>query len=132
MIAPKVTSIVETKFKLPITLISFGVKSGKPFPKADCYLDVRGAADPSFAVAGNGDDPAVQKYVMGFSSITPYLEVISEHLRRLTSRRGEGNEYNKPFVVCCMCAHGIHRSRAMKHILASMLRNNGWQQVEVG
>lgn len=119
------------KTLLFLQFISFGVKSGKEFPKADCYLDCRGVVDPSHTIGGTGDDPKVQTYIKTFSSIFPYFDTLRCHLDCLTSRRGSGHEYDKPFVVCCMCAHGIHRSRAMKHILADMFKGQGYTKVEV-
>lgn len=126
------TPLAEVKQNLFITLRSFGVKSGEPFPPAELYLDCRGLANPIYGgPSGTGDDPKVQGWVANFSDITLYFRLVEEAFSRLTTRKGKGKEYDAPFRIVCMCAHGIHRSRSLKHILAGWLRMEGYQRVEV-
>lgn len=121
------------KQHLTIQIQSFGIKSGQPFPLGiDLYLDCRGVIDPSQnGIAGNGDNLEVQAFVKHNSATFAYFDLTLQGIYRLTTRRGEGKEFDKPFQVLTMCAHGIHRSRAMKHILAEWLRDIGFQHVEV-
>ena len=130
---PATLNLNEARLHLPIVLMSFGVKSGQLFPPADLYLDCRGCADPSHVMSGTGDDPEVQEWVWDRSAniLQAYRGLIWESISRLTTRRGAGKEFDKPFVILTMCAHGIHRSRAMKHILGRWLRADGFSQVEV-
>lgn len=125
-------NLSEAKKNLSIVFHSFGVKSGQEFPKADLYLDCRGVAEPSGAgLSGTGDNPDVQDWVNLNSNLSPYFDMVIGGISRLSTRRGVGKEYEKPFTVVTMCAHGIHRSRAVKHILAKTLRGTGWGMVEV-
>ena len=129
---------MNLKTDLKIILKSYGLKSGQPLPPADCYIDCRGVPDPSQAIGGsglgfggNGDLPAVQTWIASHIVLLPYREIVGDHLSKLSTRRGVGHEYDKPFIILTMCAHGIHRSRAMKHILARELRGVGYQHVRV-
>lgn len=101
-------------------------------PKADVYLDCRGAANPCHGgPSGSGDSPEVQAYVEANTDVDTYVDMIFAHLVRIpTRRKGQGDPWIKPIHVLCFCAHGIHRSRAMKHILARRLKASGWN-VEV-
>lgn len=130
---PVLTSMDDIKAKLPLVFFSFGVKSEKKeFPKADLYLDCRGVANPSHGgPAGNGDDIDVQLWVAVHSTLNAYCEMIQMALSRMTARRGEGKEYEKPFRIGCCCAHGVHRSRAVKHILARWAKLAGHVDVTV-
>jgi RNase adaptor protein for sRNA GlmZ degradation len=109
--------------KLLIKFISAGVKSG-PLPPADYYLDCRVVYNPFHdpTLAGKtGDDLSVQLKVRELSpSVDAMRDLLREAIRRIpTRRKGEGKDpYEKPFVVCCFCAHGIHRSRSVKHLLS--------------
>lgn len=125
------TNAKELKEKLPLVFFNCGVKGLKKMPKADLYLDCRGLANPSIAGLGGGDDPTVQEWVLANSDISPYIMLIEDALSRMTTRRGPGHEYDKPFRILTMCAHGIHRSRAAKHILAKWAKSNGYKSVEV-
>ena len=130
------TDINTTKAKLHIALRSFGVKTNSSFPHADLYIDCRGVPDPSHAVItaqepGTGDMIAQRQWVKERVNLTLYTDLIADHLRRLTTRRGVGLEYDKPFNILTLCAHGIHRSRAMKWLLAERLHQMGFQHVEV-
>lgn len=125
------TDFAKIKSNLEIVLRSFGVKSGKDFPSADTYIDCRGIPDPSHYTSGNGDDPAVQQWVKEKIDLGLYYELVMQHFSMLTLRKGQGNEFDKPFIILCMCAHGIHRSRALKNLLAASLKGNGYQKVKV-
>lgn len=123
------------KYPLTFEFISYGVKNGQELPKADCYLDCRGVPNPVFnhSLSGSGDDPDIQKWVVDElgSGLGFYTGIINQGVAKLPLRRnGEHDPYERPFKVCTMCAHGIHRSRAMKHILAQYYHLIGYH-VEV-
>lgn len=129
---PVLTDLNVVKASLPLIFFSFGVKGDKEFPKADLFLDCRGVANPSHGgPPGSGDDLDVQMWVAEHSNLRPYVEMVKMALSRMTARRGVGNEFEKPFRIACMCAHGVHRSRSMKHLLARWARLVGYQSVEV-
>lgn len=130
---PILTDLAEVKKSLPLVFFNHAIKGSKAFPKADLYIDVRGVANPSASggPGGTGDSPTVQQWVRLHSDITPYTQLIEQALSRMTSRRGHGKEYDKPFRIVTMCAHGIHRSRACKHILAYWCSKQGYKLVTV-
>ena len=129
---PIITPCQLVKDHLSITLASFGVKTGMEWPKADLYIDCRGVANPmhTAGLCGTGDEGEVQEWVRTYTDVFPYYDIVREALTRLTTRRGEGKEFDKPFHIVTMCAHGIHRSRAMKHIIGKHLTGLGFK-VEV-
>lgn len=110
-----------------IKLISAGLKGG-PLPKADCYLDCRGIENPMRHGYANGVMLGAQSIVIteNYSQLNAFQRIIKDHIHQLPNRRGKDWD-QKPFVICCMCAHGIHRSVAVKHILASELVAEGYQ-----
>lgn len=127
-----------TQSYLKLRLINFGLKEVQEIPKADLYLDCRGIMDPSWQKGhgGSGDNPSVQEKVKASSPMTimALRNVIEEAVsgQRIPLRRSEDKDpYEKPFVVAFMCAHGIHRSRAAKHIVGDLLKKAGYN-VEIG
>lgn len=116
-----------------ITLISTGLKSGAALPKADLYIDCRPMANPFHEPklgAMSGDAEIVQEWVEARSPdlVQAYLQQIKDTLETLPLRRANsssGKTPNDPLIICCFCAHGIHRSRATKHILARKLKGLG-------
>lgn len=105
-------------------------------PKADLYLDCRVIPNP-FLVKGvgsfTGENPIVQQWVLehGQLFISSFSQLITDGIAQIpTRRKGKDDPFAAPYVICTMCAHGIHRSRAMKHLLADRFRKGGWN-VEV-
>lgn len=130
--APTLTNLDLVKKNLPLIFTSIGVKGLDKMPKADLYLDCRGIANPSHGGPnGTGDDIDVQLWVATHSNIKPYCEMVEMALSRMTARRGAGKEFEKPFKILAMCAHGVHRSKSMKHLLARWAKLDGYQSVEV-
>lgn len=119
---------------LKLVFINHGMKTGGPLPRADFYLDCRGIADPSRSVgspSGTGDTPAVQDWIRKKVDLRPYKQLITDGLWAIPGRRrSEPLPYARPYVICTFCAFGIHRSRAMKHLLANELGAMGYN-VEV-
>ena len=121
----------------PVTvhLFSFGKKRGdENFAtlKADLLLDARVAPNPSYdKTIGSltGDDIRVQNWMrreIG-AQLDTYRDMILLGLSTLKKRREPdgGDPYGKPFIVGIFCAHGIHRSRSLKHLLREELRKLG-------
>lgn len=131
-VMPKLTDLGLVKTSLPLVFGSIGVKGLEKMPKADLYLDCRGIANPSHGgPSGTGDEVDVQYWVATHSNIKPYCEMVEMALSRMTARRGAGKEFEKPFKILCMCAHGVHRSKSMKHLLARWAKLSGYMSVEV-
>lgn len=127
--------------RVHLIFTNHGLRKGPP-PPADLYIDARSCADPTSAnykrrepdaelIAHNlydmltgidtGEDKKVQRWIEKESpqSFASFMMQVEAAMERIPSRRrGEKDPYAKPFVVCCLCAWGIHRSRATKHILA--------------
>lgn len=132
MKAVPTTPLEGCKKNLKIEMFNFGCKHVDKLPGAELYLDCRGVANPSHGgPGGTGDDPQVQDWVRYNSDLTPYCLMIQDALSRLITRKGEGHEFDKPFRIATFCAHGIHRSRAIKHLLANFLNNSGYLNVKV-
>ena len=107
---------------LTIILQSSGYKAG-PLPEKgiDLFIDCRAIANPCYipSLGGkSGDDQEVQEWVAYHTDMDAYYAIVEEALTRIPIRRNDKeNPYEKPFVIHCFCAHGIHRSRSMKHLL---------------
>lgn len=116
-----------------IVIFSTGLKSATSLPKADLYLDCRPMANPFHEpklAAMSGDAEIVQDWVRERSGdlILAFLQQINDTLKTLPLRRANsssGKTMADPLLVCCFCAHGIHRSRATKHILAREIKALG-------
>lgn len=121
--------------KSKLILINDGWKSisaQHPLPKADLYLDCRPLPNPFHdkMVGGlSGDSPATQDWMLQRAQpfLKSFYQQVVDGLIRIPSRRqGDGDPFSKPYTICLLCAHGIHRSRAMKHILGAKLKAGGW------
>lgn len=124
----------NTKNTLKLIFQSYGLKTSKPIPKADLYFDCRCVVDGSGAkgIGGTGDSKAMQDYVKQMSpmSINGFVGQLREGIARIPDRRSDRPDpFDEPFVVLCMCAHGIHRSRSVKNILADRFKADGYNVV---
>lgn len=121
----------STKAKLELVFQSYGLKTGKPLPKADLYFDCRAVGEHGGFTSGlTGKDQSFQDMVetSSASAISAMESILYEAIPLIPARRSQStNPYAEPFVVLCMCAHGIHRSVATKHILAKYMIENGWK-----
>lgn len=118
-----------------LVLINDGWKSintTHPLPKADLYLDCRPLPNPFHDAATrpfSGDDSKVQDWMLERAQpfLKSFYQQIVDGLERIPDRRAQDEHpFEKPYTVCLLCAHGIHRSRAMKHILGAKLKAGGW------
>lgn len=108
--------------------------SGKkvaPLPDGkDLYIDCRAVWDPSKS-HGGGAEMATQLAIRTRTPIKAYVEVVDGAIKTLSQRRENSTKaQHAPMTIHCFCAYGMHRSVAMKHILATEFRLKGWD-VEV-
>ena len=123
---------------MKITLLSRGLKSAGVFPtKADLYLDARSIPDPA-SVAGLKNDPYAMnklfKEINGLDIVDRFMPLVQDCVKSLPSRRinSMGKKNPNYCTVVCFCAYGIHRSVALKKMLAAeiILKQPTWE-VEV-
>ena len=121
---------------LHLKLISFGLKTthGADEPPADLYVDCRGVWDPTLngiKASKSGDTEEVQAAIKGAAPVDAYYRMIVCGFENIPKRRrGEANPYARPYTIAFFCAYGIHRSRAMKHLIGNRLTAAGYS-VEV-
>lgn len=102
-------------------------KDGVNLPShKDLYLDCRACYDPS-QHSGTGDDTRLQLLVRDRTPITAYMEIVKGFIDTWPNRRMEWQDpFAHSLTIHCFCAWGMHRSRAMKHIIADELRRMGY------
>lgn len=100
-------------------------------PLADLYLDCRVLPNPVFidGIGSTGDDPKMQSWMD--ANALPFIEafeaLICDGIAQIPKRRaGKEDPWAEPYIICFMCAHGIHRSRSMKHVIAKRLKSYGY------
>lgn len=120
-----------SEFTVPIVFKSHGVKKSPP-EYAHFYVDARCVRDPS-SVAGlggnSGDSPNVQEWIAKAApeAVAAAIEQVKQAIRMIPFRRmGKKDVWEDPFEVCFLCAHGIHRSRSLKWIVANALLAEGY------
>ena len=119
------------RFVAHLHLLSAGWKAGPP-PPADLYLDCRILPNPAHQPklgGASGDHPSVQNWMRGSASkfISSFRQEIIDGLDQVPGRRnGKDDPWAAPYRIAFVCAHGIHRSKAMKHIIADLLKEEGW------
>lgn len=111
---------------------SSGLKTG-PLPMGkDYYIDCRAVPDPTRVVkkaadyhyapgvSGDGSMIPVQNWIRDHISIPTYVKLISDMLKTIPSRRENNPKKDEldPVTIHTFCAYGVHRSVAMKWILA--------------
>jgi hypothetical protein len=95
-------------------------------PKADLYLDCRGLID-----GHQVDLPSAQyRQLLEEACNTTYEAMVTtvvESLKNLAARRRfVADPTAEPYEILCLCAYGMHRSKASKHILAGRLKALGY------
>lgn len=131
---------MNPKFLVHIELINSGWKRTtldttpegviRRMPPADLYLDCRVIPNP-FLLFGHkdGSNHDVQKWMKEHAPlwIESFYDTIIESIAQIpTRRKGKEDPWADPYRVCFMCAWGIHRSMAMKHIIAEYLNLDGY------
>lgn len=123
---------------MKIRLISFGVKSvvaagsQTPLPKADLYFDCRVIRNPYHApgmASLGGDHPKLQEWCLAENAdvLDKFLSLINVGLTTIPDRRRDVKEgaFSVPVTLAFFCAYGVHRSVAMKHLVAKKLLEQG-------
>lgn len=122
-----------------LILTSSGLKKG-PLPDGkDLYIDARALPDPTRAWADHetpyappmgaiGTDLKVQCWMREMAPIHAYVDVVEGALKTINHRRENNSKKSilDPITIHTFCAWGIHRSVALKHILASEFRLMGY------
>lgn len=108
-----------------VHIFSFGFKYGIPLD-ADFVADVRFLPNPFWVPElrhQTGNDGPVRDYVLGSNGAKEFLDAYSRAL--LVAIDGYAKE-DKHYVTIAMgCTGGQHRSVAMSHALAEILRDHG-------
>ena len=115
---------------MTVSVISFGFKRGLPL-EADLVFDVRFMPNPFYIDELRhkiGLDREVADYVFGFPQTKEYIN----HLENLLdfSLPLYVEEGKTSLVIAVGCTGGHHRSVAVAHALAEMIRNKGYQVTE--
>lgn len=115
---------------MTVSVISFGFKRGLPL-EADLVFDVRFMPNPFYIDELRhkiGLDREVADYVFGFPQTKEYIN----HLENLLdfSLPLYVEEGKTSLVIAVGCTGGHHRSVAVAHALADMIRNKGYQVTE--
>lgn len=113
--------------KLRLILLSHGLKTKLPFPKADFYVDCRGIKEHGFNKA---DQPVFMEQIKQSSG--PMLDLITQMIRGAIQliperRYDRPDPFKEPFTICFFCAWGMNRSPAVKEIMYQRLKNLGFQ-----
>ena len=128
--------------KLKLILISYGLKRNegnaddgyRSIPVADLYFDCRGVDEHTYKGAGaRGTSEEFLDHVSAKSGgvITSFHRLIEDAIPFIPARRSDKKDpWADPFVVCFLCAHGMHRSVASKILVGKRLAKAGWN-VEV-
>ncbi len=112
--------------KLLINLISFGYRFGLP-PDADIVMDVRFLPNPYFISdlkEHNGNEKAVEEYVMAWDDTRQFLAQLSEMMKFLVPLyEKEGKSY---LNIGIGCTGGRHRSVVILNQLAKYFSNRDY------
>jgi UPF0042 nucleotide-binding protein len=115
--------------RMLVNVISFGYKHGIPVD-ADLVFDVRFLRNPHYVCdlqPLTGLDEAVEAYVMADDGAAPFLEKMQDLLTFSMPRyTEEGKSY---LAVGIGCTGGHHRSVVLARLLASFLREQGYEVV---
>jgi RNase adaptor protein for sRNA GlmZ degradation len=121
---------VSKSTTLTVVLRSVGFKTAafeKVMKDTHFIVDCRGVLDPSHKGMGSGDNVDVQDYVFMHNqpAVQSIYGMVESALNCITSRRSDKEDmWKDPFNITFVCAHGIHRSRATKHIVARWLKKD--------
>jgi RNase adaptor protein for sRNA GlmZ degradation len=121
-------TVQASKPDLTVVLTSFGWKNQEKPPKADLYLDCRAMTyHPISALPGDAVEQVLLFETNRHLADAFRREVLISLLDLAHRRDDKENIYADPFIVACACAHGMHRSVAMKKALFKLLQDQGLQ-----
>lgn len=112
--------------RMEVRVTSFGFKHGLPM-EADLVFDVRFLPNPYYVLelrARTGLDDDVRNYVFSGSQAQEFLDRMKEFVGWLLPCYEE--EGKTALVIAIGCTGGHHRSVAMTHALAEVLRGKGY------
>ena len=120
-----------------LVLLSYGVKLNagdakkgyRSVPEADLYVDCRCITEKGLSSRGTGTTTEFQAGVAMASgkALEAVYGLILEAIKKIPDRRSEkADPFKDPFVICFLCAWGVHRSVATKHIMGRRLRSAGY------
>ena len=115
---------------MAVSVTSFGFKYGLPM-EADLVLDVRFMPNPFYIEElrpKTGLDIEVSEYVFGFQQTKGYLKGLEELMTYTLPLYAE--EGKAVLVIAVGCTGGHHRSVAVTHALAELIRSQGYQVTE--
>ncbi len=110
---------------LMVTILSFGFKNGIP-ADADLVFDVRFLPNPYYIDElkhQTGNDPAIQRYVMGFAEAAEFLQKLDDMIRFLIPNYVKEGKYQ--LVIGIGCTGGKHRSVTLANELYKRMKNQG-------
>ena len=113
-----------------LTFVSFGFKYGIP-SDADLVFDVRFLPNPFYIEElrpKTGLDIEVSEYVFGFQQTKGYLKRLEDLMTYTLPLYAE--EGKAVLVIAVGCTGGHHRSVAVTHALAELIRSQGYQVTE--
>lgn len=120
----------EEKGGMTVSVTSFGFKYGLPL-EADLVFDVRFMPNPFYIQElrpQTGLDQAVRDYVFSFQQTQGYLKRLEDLLTFSLPLYAE--EGKTSLVIAVGCTGGHHRSVAVTHALAELIRGQGYQVTE--
>ncbi len=115
---------------MAVSVTSFGFKYGLPM-EADLVLDVRFMPNPFYIEElrpKTGLDIEVSEYVFGFQQTKGYLQRLEDLMTYTLPLYAE--EGKAVLVIAVGCTGGHHRSVAVTHALAELIRSQGYQVTE--
>ncbi len=115
---------------MAVSVTSFGFKYGLPM-EADIVLDVRFMPNPFYIEElrpKTGLDIEVSEYVFGFQQTKGYLQRLEDLMTYTLPLYAE--EGKAVLVIAVGCTGGHHRSVAVTHALAELIRSQGYQVTE--
>lgn len=116
---------------LTISVVSFGFRNGLP-READLVLDVRFLRNPHYVPElrpGTGRDVEVQGFIRADPALEPFVADLQRLLAPLLPRyQGEGKSY---LTIAFGCTGGRHRSVFLAELMATWLRETGWEATTV-
>lgn len=122
---------LQVRLQTRIELSNVGLKmigGVKGLPEwADFYIDARGLPDGVGRKPGSENWTSNVDWVKSQIDVGSYLQIALDAIHRVKTRRKEKKDpYAEPFRIVIYCAYGMHRSPALRDILAQELTNLGY------
>lgn len=127
---------LTVRLKTRIELSNVGLKmigGVAGLPEADFYIDARGLPD---GVGRKGSDLQSQSnidWVKSQIDLASYTQYALDAIHRIvTRRRDKKDPFAEPFRIVIFCAFGMHRSPALRDLLAQSLSELGYNAKVTG